>query len=61
MITTAELLERKAKAEKDLIMAQATISVVDELLSASIAKDQPCESIFCEETVEETESVDESY
>lgn len=61
MITTAELLERKAQAEKELVMAQATISVVDELLSVSMAKDEPCENLFCDEAADETESVEQSY
>ena len=65
MITTNDLLDRKEKAIKEKMMAEAKIAVIDELLEIAFANEraskmacvtEPCETVSAEET-----AVDESY
>ena len=64
MITTNDLLERKEKAIKEKLMAEAKIAVIDELLEVARANERASqmESVAepCEE-VTEIDTVDESY
>ena len=63
MITTNDLLERKEKAIKEKLMAEAKIAVIDDLIEIALANDaasQMCVAEPCE-AVSETATVDESY
>lgn len=64
MITTNDLLERKEKAIKEKLMAEAKIAVIEDLLEVAIANEvaPQMESVAepCEE-VTEIDTVDESY
>lgn len=55
MITIAELLDYKQKVQNELLMANAKIAVIEELIATEQAKDTPTEAYeekFTEENAE---------